>query len=354
MLTGDSTSRLAESLPALLAHIAEPVVIIDHDGNVLYHNPAFIRFQTGPLAKFQTLFYPRDMISAPQEQILTLLKQAEAMRIWRSHARPEVMLHWYCLSHCADRAMILLGREVIEQVDQRRLVEAARVARVNLMGEMVSEITHELNQPLSAISTYVSAAHRLLYHQANVPAEIIRVLAQIDAQAKRAADLIQHVKEFARGQSAKRACVGINTLIVDALQLAEVEAKWHHIEIERQLLIEDIEVMVDPILIEQVVLNLVKNAIDAVGKGAQCMIQVRVEKMADDLVRVSVLDQGEGIADELAGHLFEPFVTTKEQGMGMGLAICHSIIKAHDGQIGYERNNGYTIFHFSLPQCHRE
>lgn len=228
--------------------------------------------------------------------------------------------------------------------------ELARLARLNELGEMASTLAHELNQPLSAIANYVQGSVRLATNLEGEQADRVRgALQEAAKQALRAGDIIRHLREFTtRGDSEKRP-ENLKRLVEEAAALALVGSRERGIKSLFEFGAADAMVMADRVQIQQVLINLMRNAVEAMRDSARKDLSVRVVSNGGD-VMVEVSDTGPGIAEEISGQLFQPFVTTKSGGMGIGLSISKRIIQAHDGEIRVERNAaGGATFRFTLP-----
>jgi two-component system sensor histidine kinase DctS len=248
---------------------------------------------------------------------------------------------------------------VIDVTERRRIEALTRAqeeklqltTRLTAIGEMASTLAHELNQPLMALSSYASAAKQL----AQAPEQrslLDPTLDKIAEQAQRAAQVIRRVREFVRKRTPEFETCAINSVVEDAVALIEADANNRGVRIGVSMSADGVSLRLDRILIEQVLINLIRNAIEACeGLPAEHrQVQIEVES-SDVMVGVRVLDRGCGIDAEQALHLFEAFHTTKPMGMGIGLSICRSIIEHHRGKLGYVPNpQGGAIFHFSLPR----
>lgn len=239
-----------------------------------------------------------------------------------------------------------------EALDKMHLLETAHVARINTMGEMVAELAHELNQPLAAITIYSDAVNRMLGKETpNIP-EIQNALGEIRLQAGRAGEVIRRLREFVSKREIHNEQIQINILIKDVMNLISVEARWYETEVKLELGEAILPVMVDRILIEQVILNLTRNAIEAMCAIDQNKrrLTLKTSRGAHNEVILAVGDTGPGLTVAEIDKIFEPFYTTKVHGMGMGLAISRSIIKAHHGRLWAIPNEyGGTTFTFTLP-----
>jgi C4-dicarboxylate-specific signal transduction histidine kinase len=236
---------------------------------------------------------------------------------------------------------------------QQHLAELAHVTRLRMMGELMSEVSHEINQPLYAISNFAEASlNRLRSPIAGPGPEILSWLEQIAVQANRAGEIIRRIGRFVRKSPAKLAPADVNRIVRDVVGLLSVDVRLDAVELELQLAESLPPVQVDRIQIEQVLVNLLRNALEAMADNpaAQRQLTVRTELLPSAAVRVAVRDNGRGLESDELNRLFEPFFTTKTDGMGMGLSISHSIVEAHGGRMEAMPNSdrGMT-FQFTLP-----
>jgi len=229
--------------------------------------------------------------------------------------------------------------------------EVTHMSRFTALGEMASTLAHEINQPLTAISNYLKGSRRLLERMEGENVEMLRdAVSRAADQALRAGQIIRRLREFvARGESERR-IESLPKLIEDASTLALVGAREHGIAVTFRLDPDADLVLADRIQIQQVLVNLMRNAIDVMSEGgAVRRLDIATAGGQDDQVEVIVADTGSGLAPEVARQLFQPFVTTKRKGMGLGLSICRTIVEAHGGKIWVESPpEGGTIFHFTL------
>ena len=229
--------------------------------------------------------------------------------------------------------------------------ELARLARLNELGEMASTLAHELNQPLSAITSYVQGCSKLLERIEGETSKRVRgALSETAKQALRAGDIIRHLREFVtRGDTEKHA-EDIKNLIEEAGALALVGSKERGVRTVFDFGNEKGTVMVDRIQIQQVLINLVRNAMEAMRDSPVRELVVSTRADENGIFAISVSDTGPGISDEIAAQLFQPFVTTKPGGMGIGLSISKRIIESHGGTIrGSKNSSGGATFEFTLP-----
>jgi signal transduction histidine kinase len=222
------------------------------------------------------------------------------------------------------------------------------------MGEMASSLAHELNQPLTAIANYSSGAvSRLRLAQSKneqIPNEdLIDLLGKTARQAERAGQVIRRIRSFVKRNDPIRKPTEARLILAESIGLAEIDARERGIDIVQEIDSNLPLLNVDPILIEQVLLNLVKNGLESMKDSPHRSLVVQVG-MGDQLVIFSVLDRGHGVEEEMQEKLFDSFYTTKPDGMGMGLNICRSIIESHQGRLWFENNpEGGCTFRFTLP-----
>ncbi len=228
--------------------------------------------------------------------------------------------------------------------------ELLHMSRLSAMGQMGAMVAHELNQPLTAIRNYMEAAGALLRRGGDVPsARLGTAIERAAGQAMRAAQIVQQLGGFAaRGDSEKR-LAAIPTLVREAAELALVGTRRHGTVIRVDDNLANVPVLVDRIQMQQVLLNLLRNAAEAVADQERRDIALLAEA-TDDIVRISVVDNGPGLPEEVKAKLFQPFVSTKKTGMGIGLSICQLIVTDHKGRIWADTNpEGGTIFSLALP-----
>ena len=242
-----------------------------------------------------------------------------------------------------------------QQITESRLKElqseVTHMSRFTALGEMASTLAHEINQPLTAISNYLRGCQRLLQRVDSDSSAMLRdAIGKAADQALRAGQIIRRLREFvARGESDRR-IESLPKLIEDASTLALIGAKENGVDVSFRLDPTVDLVLADRIQIQQVLVNLIRNAIEVMAEtSGRRRLEIAAVADRENLVRVSVSDTGLGIAPEIAKQLFQPFVTTKRKGMGLGLSICRTIIEAHGGKIWVEPNpGGGTIFYFTL------
>lgn len=260
---------------------------------------------------------------------------------------------------------VVVFRDITEKKNQKAALQKAldelesqkeqltHVSRLSTMGEMAAGFAHEVNQPLTAISNYAQVAKRML-SRLDVEEDfgLTEALTKINTQACRAGEIIARIRSFVKKPDHILGSIDPHRLIKDTIKLAEVDARNNSMEIHLEQQDNLPAVKVDPVQIQQVALNLIRNGMEAMrdmetrGIG----VIVRMHREDENFVKVSVVDRGYGLADDAEERLFTPFYTTKKDGMGIGLTVCHSIIQSHGGKLGFQRNpEGGTIFEFTMP-----
>ena len=230
--------------------------------------------------------------------------------------------------------------------------ELLQVSRLSAIGQMAAMVTHELNQPLTAINNYMGAVGALLDRDGDLPLAGIRnAVGRAGEQATRAGQIIQRLRGLVSHGDSEKRIEAILPLVKEAAELVLLGAKHRGVNIRViQDELEDVTVVGDKIQIQQVLLNLLRNAAEAIADQERREIAVLTKLLRDETVQISVIDNGPGLPDEVKAKLFQPFVSTKKMGMGVGLSICHTIIAAHDGRLWAEPNpEGGTIFSLTLP-----
>ena len=352
----DSRSHLA----MILNTARDGVLMVDSRGRIESANPSVERLFGRPAAALVGRDI-RDLIQSPplQPDMVASAFDANAGQ-------------WELSARSADGGMFPIeltvgpfgsaGREhytlVVRDITARRNAETraraheselARASRVSLAEEMASALAHELNQPLTAIAAYGRGCLRLV--RDSDPESLKEGIQEVVQQAERAADVIARLRDFVRTGSLHCTVEDVRKLADGALALVRAEAAHNDIELRSRVPDDLPPVLIDRVHIEQVVLNLVRNAMDALPPPpATRVVSVEARRSGANKVEMSVGDSGPGVSDEIRGRLFQPFVTTKPGGMGLGLSISHSVVEAHGGRLRLSRN-GETgaVFAFDLP-----
>ncbi|MDO9267957.1 MAG: PAS domain S-box protein [Methylobacter sp.] len=245
------------------------------------------------------------------------------------------------------------SRKHREQQDKAHLDELAHVTRLGLMGEMASGIAHEVNQPLAAISSYTQVSINLIHTENPDLLKLTEILYKTQQQALRAGRIIHRMREFVKSHSIHRSTTDLNILIHDAVGLCIAELKQNDIRLTFELENNLPPLSIDYIQIEQVIINLLRNSIEAlqnISTERQRHITIHSHLIADNAVGVRVKDNGPGLDEDQQQKILTPFYTTKADGMGMGLSISRSLIEAHEGTLHFNSKPGKgTTFYFTLP-----
>ncbi|WP_374656427.1 sensor histidine kinase [Dongia sp.] len=254
--------------------------------------------------------------------------------------------------HCGWMASVvdITERKLMEDMSRQQNEKLAQTARLVTMGEMASTLAHELNQPLAAISSYATGSMKRLETEAIPVADLNENFGKISAQAQRAGQIIRRVRAFVRKSEPKFEVLDMDELIADTLDFVAADLKARHVTVDFTADRAIAKCRGDQILLEQVLLNLVRNAIEAMARTVPHwrMLTIRRHQQGDEIV-VSIADRGPGIGADISASLFVPFATTKTEGMGMGLNICRTIVELHRGRIWFEnRPEGGAIFLFSV------
>ncbi|RKZ94104.1 MAG: hypothetical protein DRQ43_07325 [Gammaproteobacteria bacterium] len=271
-----------------------------------------------------------------------------------------IILIFYLRSSKDLNNRLTLSKESLEQeINERQLAqeqaldhqaELAHVARLSTMGEMASGLAHELNQPLSAINTYVQGCIRRINMGTDDPKEIVNALQLTAQQAERAGGIIRRLRSFVRKGESHKTYSEINHLVNEVTSFLEIQLKNRNVNLKLELEDNLPPVLADIIQVEQVLINLLRNAIEAMPDLESPTILVSTQLLNHNLIELCVIDSGHGISKDKLKRIFNPFFTTKSSGMGMGLSISRSIIEAHNGKL-YARNNAEqgARFCFTLP-----
>ncbi len=238
-------------------------------------------------------------------------------------------------------------RESAEARARQHLDELSRAGRLSTLGELSAGLAHELNQPLCALTSYAHASRRLL--EKGRLDDLRDALAQLDSSAHRAAETVRQMRAFAAGSAPEKIPFAPEELIRPVLDLLRPELKRCHVEMDIDVPRGLPMVLVAPVQIEQVLVNLLRNAMEALGARPDGRIRIEAQELGSEL-GISVTDNGVGIPEERLATLFEPFATWKSEGMGLGLSISRSLVEAHGGRLTAENvQGGGARFRFTLP-----
>ena len=364
--------RTAEELRLLFDHAPTPIAVSDPYGLIQTANAACLGLLGYSVAEMIGLRMS-DLVAAEDrpavlsdfDQLLggAETRQREVRVLHRQGYRLSVLLYSAC---ARDRNSVPIVY-IAEMIDRTALHAATREAealrerlahsgRLGMLGEMVSGIAHEVNQPLTAITTYASACRRLLASGQASPNDLIEVLEKISRQAERAGQVIRGLRAMVRQHESERALLDLNLLIEEISRLAEIDLHGNTQKLVLDLASGLPRFLGDGVQIQQVLMNLIRNGLEAMRESSRGEeIRVGTRLAADGMLEAWVTDQGPGLAAEVEARLFDPFVTTKVQGMGLGLSICKSIMQAHAGELLYRRPaDGGAEFRLRLPVAAEE
>ncbi len=358
----------AADFRALLDAAADGIVAIDHEGNVVEFNPAAQRLfgysaeqvvgrniselmpepdrtgHTGYIQRYQ---------KTGEKRIIGIGREVTGRRAdgatFPMHLSVGETEGGRFIGVIRD-----LSAEKAAEDERRKLTDRlADVDRFSLMGEMAAGLAHEINQPLSAIATYAQAGERMMTLENVDTVALEETYRKISAQALRAGQIIQSLRSFVSKQEVREDRLDINETLTNILNLIEADARAEGITVTTEYAAELPPITGDAVQLQQVLLNLTRNAVDAMRGGLhrEQGIRIRTESVDDSqAIRVSVVDHGHGVSRQLADSIFHPFVTTKREGLGVGLAVSRTIIRAHGGDLTYRPNpEGGSVFEFSLP-----
>ena len=356
----ESEQRFRATIDAAL----EGIITIDERGRIRSVNPAALEtfgYESDELLGHSVaMLFPESRRAALADYIAAHLRAGEAKtigerrRVEGVRRNGEVFPNELTITeaHVGDQRLFIAFMRDLSAIEaEKRRVdevrdELARVGRLNDMGEVVAGMAHELGQPIAAMRNFMAAGRRMLPPES--PAA--EALGKAQDQGRRASDILSRLRGFIEKRHAERTLQDLGRLIEDAITLSLPGREGRAAQIVRRLADGDIFVTVDGVQIEQVLINLLRNAQDATADSQEPEIVISTAIEAPDLVRVSVADNGLGVDPKVAKDLFEAFVTTKISGMGVGLSICKSIIESHGGMIGFTANEPRgAVFFFTLP-----
>ncbi|KQZ42397.1 nitrogen regulation protein NR(II) [Duganella sp. Root1480D1] len=341
----------------------------DLEGRITYVNPAFCQMVGYPAEELigrspPMPYWAPDVMEEYQHRLANVLAGSITPEFETLFQRPDgtripVLVFEAPLVDKEGRHTGYMG-SILDISDRKRMEELNRQhqeklqasARLATMGEIASMLAHELNQPLAAISSYTTGALNILARGGDT-AMLKPALEQAGSQAQRAGQIIRSVHEFVKNRESERQDVALQSMLDAILVLIELQARQHHVSLQIEIPESLPLVRADRMLIEQVLLNLTRNGIEAMGDVQPLKRVLRVVAESDPqagMVVVQVIDNGHGIPQDVAERLFSPFFSTKAEGMGMGLNICRTAIEFHGGTLTHRDNpQGGTIFTFTLP-----
>jgi two-component system sensor kinase FixL len=357
----------ADALHALLDAAVDAIVIIDSHGGIVTFNHAAERMfgyaQNEVLGQPVDTLMPEPYRSGHARYLQRYLETGEkrvigiGRELQGRHSSGRVFPIWLSIGEAAvdgTRRFVGIIRDLSVQKaaeEERRALEArlAHVSRFSLMGEMAAGIAHEINQPLSAIVTYSQAARRLLENPAAEKDALDKACANISQQVHRASQVIENLRNFIRKHDVVKEALDLNNVIADVMTLVLADTNRAGIAVSTQLAESLPRVEADAIQLQQVLLNLTRNAVDAMQMHKAGGIRISTFAGQGE-VGFQVRDHGTGVSSRLGQAIFDPFVTTKPEGLGVGLAISRTIVQNHGGKLTYTDNpGGGAVFTVSLP-----
>jgi PAS domain S-box-containing protein len=361
----------------ILNAIEEGIIGLDRDGRVTYLNPAASRITGWAAADIiGELFESLAMIQSAGGSDEHWLLGGLPLQQRRLHNEMEIVRRRdgsflpvsLTFSPRDSGGAVLVIRDISEWQAHEEALRVAReevesqrqnmahMERLSSSGEMAAGIAHELNQPLTAVVNYAQVGKRILERDDLDRAKLVELLDKMNTQAVRASEVIKRLRSYVKKPDIGRTLVDLNQLLQEVVALAEVDSRINdvsiHLEFENNLPL----VSVDVIQIQQVALNLLRNAMEAMHDSRDKHLGVVVQTgAANGYVGFRVIDRGPGIAEAVQAQLFQPFFTTKATGMGIGLSICQSIVQAHGGEIGCSNNaDSGATFYCRLPPAEQK
>jgi len=369
-LAGAQERAPAAVLHALLDAAVDAIVMIDSHGAIVTFNHTAERMfgyvQSEVLGQPVHTLMPEPYRSEHQRYVQHYVETGEkrvigiGREVQGRHSSGRVFPIWLSIGEAAvggSRHFVGIIRDLSVQKaaeEERRALEArlAHVGRFNLMGEMAAGIAHEINQPLSAIAAYSQAVRRLLQNPAAEKEALERACENMSVQVHRASQVIENLRNFIRKHDVIKELLDLNDVIVDVMTLVLADTNRAGIAVSTHLAENLPTVEGNAIQLQQVLLNLTRNAVDAMQTSARKARGIRIATCSGHKGEVSfeVRDHGTGVSSRLRQAIFDPFVTTKAEGLGVGLAISRTIVQNHGGKLSYSDNpEGGAVFTVSLP-----
>jgi len=364
------TTLADDAFDALMSAAVDAIIIIDENGSILRFNPAAERLfgyvEQDVLGRNVSLLMPEPHRSRHDSYLRHYRETGEAKIIGKGReefgqrrdgdtfpmllsvgkaSRPQGDVY---VGIIRDLSEFRATQEQVRQLEEQLL----HADRLVILGELTAGIAHEINQPLTAIAAYADAGCKLVErHGAGASDDLQRVCHRIGEQSRRAAEVVQRLRKLVRSGTVSKKRHDVNQIIRNILLLFEFETKKSHTHLEFHPLTDLQELYVDEVQIQQIMVNLIKNSLDALTEAKRHggVIEIRVERGRGEVL-VSVTDNGPGVPEESQGRLFEPFFTSKPRGVGLGLSICKNIAAAHGGSLQYsEPPGGGSRFTLALP-----
>jgi PAS domain S-box-containing protein len=351
-------------LRATVEGVNEGILTLDETGTILFANSAALRMFG--YAGSEVMGKNISALAPATGRIKRDRVPAKIMRIWKKrfsgrsqeaqgrHKDGSLFPIEYAISEIpldGQRLTVGFVRNLTESRKIEERIQALHADRLNAMGGMATALAHEINQPLSAVVTYLSAAQRSLKMPPKLrPEKVEDTLAKAAVQAVRAATILKHMRQFVSRGEPDKAVHHLHDLIAEACDLTNAIAKAINAQTVLNLAAKDDRVLVDKIQIQQVIVNLKRNAIEAMTATTKRQLTISTSLTDDGMIRTDIVDTGAGLMADGKKHLFEPFMSNKAHGMGVGLTVSRSIVEAHYGELWGEPNpDGGAILSFTLP-----
>lgn len=302
--------------------------------------------------------YIRRYLETQEPHVIGIGRTTEALRSDGSQFPIELSVSEVQID--GRRVFVGFIRDLTHRKETERRLHAlqsdlAHASRISSMGSLATSIAHELNQPLAAIANYVEGAKQLIDEAETGGLEEVRAaIDECASEALRAGAIVRKLRDFIGRGDVERHAASFARLLNDAIALALIDGQGHDVTVETSLAQDADLVLVEPIHVQQVLVNLLRNAVEAMQGGRNKRVEISTTKRDDGFIEVTIADSGPGLDRHIAKRLFQPFVSTKESGMGLGLSICHTIVNSHGGKIWAEPSTlGGTAFHFTLLDASR-
>lgn len=367
--------QLENDQARILNAISEGIYGLDAGGNIVFANPAAALIMRSPVEELIGRNFFKLHMATSGDEFALLPVQATCQQGVAENQRDIALLRADGSSFPAEYrstpklegdtlyGAVVVFRDITTELENEQELDAARelvqeqrdqlahASRLSTMGEMAAGFAHEVNQPLTAITNYARVAKRMTAKDTLDRELLQETLDKIEAQSHRASEIIRRIRRFMKKPATGKEVLSVPALLEDTRQFAEVDMRNNEGGIE--VTVDDSlpEVLADPIQVQQVALNLIRNALEATrGTGSSVPVEVSAALCGSGCVRIEVRDHGTGLPEGAEDKLFLPFYTTKQDGMGIGLSMCRSLIQAQGGDIGFERpEDGGARFYFTLP-----
>ncbi len=346
-------------------HASDAVYWLDRDGRIVYANDtvdSMLGYSRKELLGLSVPEYDPDATLEDFSRAFERIKKSGSSTFEARHRAKDgtivpVEVSMYYLKYGDKELMACITRDITERKAageraRQHEAELAHVLRVSTMGEMATALAHELNQPLAAVVNFCRGSVRRIKSGKWNAAELVKALDEAGAEAERAGQIVHGIRSFVRKLEPKTGPEDINAIVRATMNLAGAEVRENEVTLRLDLADGLPPVVVDATEIEQVVLNLLRNGIEAMmeSRVRDRKLTTRTSMGSDGSVEVGVSDKGPGLPAELGSRVFEPFISTKPGGMGMGLSISRTIVEAHGGTISANANDGGgATFRFTLP-----